>query len=247
MGSVEWLAVLDYGTFRVHEDGRVIGIPGYAIKARNARVVLVDGGFPSWYYEDSRAAGLRDGLDTFGEITRLVAENRPKAQLALLGISSEEVTDLVLTHGDVDHVGALDLFPGATLLVGRTEWELDHPRYFGEARSVAWPRNRAVSLVDGDEELLPGLTLLASPGHSPGHLSLLVRLRRTGAVLLTADAIARPAEVETGRFGGAWNEELAASSAARLLDVAARENAMVIFGHDPDQWRSLRKAPERYF
>lgn len=46
--------------------------------------------------------------------------------------------------------------------------------------------------------IAPGVTLLLAPGHSPGHLSLLVRLRESGPVLLAADAISREHELETG-------------------------------------------------
>ena len=46
-----------------------------------------------------------------------------------------------------------------------------------------------IRLVDGDTELLPGITLIETSGHVPGHQSVLVRLSKTGAVLLTVDAV----------------------------------------------------------
>jgi len=76
-------------------------------------------------------------------------------------------------------------------------------------------------------------------------MSLLVTLPQTGPVLLTADAISRPAETAEG-FAGAWSEDLARRSGNRLLALARETGALVIYGHCPDQWPDLRKAPESY-
>jgi len=241
----ETLTLLDFGSFRVREDGRVIPIPGYLVRTRRGRIVLVDTGFPPSYLSDARAAAAADGLDAFGALVRIGPEHTPRGQLGLVGLTPADVTDLVLTHSDIDHVGALAGFTGMPIYVGRAERALERPRYFGDVRPLTWPQAEYV-LVDGDEEILPGLVALSTPGHSPGHLSLLVRLAETGSVLLAGDAVSRPAELESGRNGGAWDDELARSSAERLVGLAARESALLVYGHDPAQWRTLRRAPVAY-
>ena len=238
----DWLAILDYGTFEVAEDGRAIPIRGYAIGARD-QLILVDTGFPGAYYEDAEAAGREDGLDSFGRLVRLGPEHRPHAQLALLGLDPEAVTELVITHGDIDHVGGIADFPGATIVLSRSEREAGPPRYFGNARPVQWPADARYRLLDGDEELAPGVGLLATPGHSPGHLSLLVRLRETGMVVLACDAISREAELASGINGGATDPNAARRSAERLVDLARRHNALLVYGHDPVP---LLQAPDVY-
>jgi N-acyl homoserine lactone hydrolase len=243
--NADWLALLDYGTFEVADDGRRIPIMGYAI-ASSGRVILVDTGFPDAYYDDPEGAGLRDGLDSFGHLVAIGPENRPRAQLGLLGITVGDVSELVITHGDIDHVGGIDDVRGATVVVSRAEHEVGPPRYFGDVRPYAWPPDRAYRLVDGDEEIAPGVLLLATPGHSPGHLSILVRLRETGPVLLACDAISRAFELESGVNVGAEDVVAARRSADRLLAIAHREGALLVHGHDPDQRAELRWAPDVY-
>jgi N-acyl homoserine lactone hydrolase len=237
--------VLDYGRFEVAEGARLVPITGYVIVSGD-RVALVDTGFPASYVDDPVGTACAEGLDGFGRIVSLTRDNLAVAQLRLAGFARADVTDLVITHGDIDHVGGIAEFPAATLVVGRAELELGPPRYFGSVRPVAWPRPRRYRLVDADEELFPGVELLFTPGHSPGHLSLLVRLPRTGPVVLAGDAISRPAELESGENGGSWDGELARASAARLLAVAERERALLLFGHDLEQWSRLSKAPSFY-
>jgi N-acyl homoserine lactone hydrolase len=244
-GLADWLAILDYGTFEVAEDGRRIPILGYVV-ASGDHVVLVDTGFPAGYAADPVAAGRRDGLDAFGRLVSIGPENLPEAQLALLGIDPTDVTELVITHGDIDHVGGIDGFAEATIVTSRVEREGGPPRYFGAVRPIAWPLGPRYRLVDEDEEVAPGLTLLATPGHSPGHRSLLVRLRESGTVVLAIDAISRAHELETGVNGGASDVEQARTSAARLLAIAAEEDARLVYGHDPEQLSSLRLAPDVY-
>ncbi len=241
--SVRRLAVLDYGLFDVNGK-RIIGIQGYYLETSNGARVLVDTGFPAKYARDPERAGLEDGLGIFGRVVSLTLENLPEVQLAKLGLKPPDITHLILTHGDVDHLGGLHGFPRATLILGEAERALPRPRYFGGLRPVAWPE-QDTRLIGEDTQLFPGLTLLATPGHSPGHLSLLVRLKDTGPVLLTADAISRPGEFLEG-FGGAWDEPRARSSALRLMALAEAEGAWVIYGHDPAQWPTLKKAPEVY-
>jgi N-acyl homoserine lactone hydrolase len=152
---------------------------------------------------------------------------------------------MVVTHTHIDHVGGLGAFPAAESVVGRAERALPAPLYWGDRRPIPWP-DAVYRTVDGDAELLPGVTLLATPGHTPGHLSLLVRLPRSGPILLTADAISRPDELAEAAFADAWDPALARASARRLISLAESEGAQIIYGHDPAQWGQLRKAPEWY-
>ena len=70
----------------------------------------------------------------------------------------------------------------------------------------------------------------------------MVNLPDSGWILLTSDAISRAAEVDEG-FLGSWDVPLAVHHGARLLKLARARDALVIYGHSPQQWPDLRKAP----
>ena len=102
--------------------------------------------------------------------------------------------------------------------------------------------------MDGDTVLLPGLELIETSGHTPGHQAVLVRLPETGAVLLTIDAVAERGSFTTERqIGSRDDPEKLIASTRKLLDLVEREQVgLVVFGHDTEQWQMLRKAPEYY-
>lgn len=243
-GRPQKLFVLDYGLFRVHENGRVIGISGFLIQTDHGENVMIDAGFPPKYAADPVRAAREDRLDAFGEVLELSAANLPKAQLSRAGIREAEVGLFILSHTHIDHVGGLDLFPQAPLAVAAAERALPKPLYWGEVQPLDWPE-REYRLVHGDTRIGPGFEILFAPGHAPGQFAFLLDLPRTGAVLLASDAISRPSEIDEG-FSGAHDPALARFHAERLMRLAAERNALVIYGHAPEQWPALRKAPDFY-
>jgi N-acyl homoserine lactone hydrolase len=238
------LFVLNYGRFEVFSDGRIIGIQGFLIRSGELNI-LVDTGFPPWYVADPVGAAAADGLD-FGRLVELSGENLPGAQLTRAGLTTEDVTHLVITHTHIDHIGGLGAFPGATIVVGRRERELPQPLYWGDQRRLEWPAASRYLLVDEDSDLAPGVRLVMTPGHTPGHISLLVHLPRTGPVILTGDAISRPEEMERDVYHAASDEAQVRASAHRLMALAKEAGAWIIYGHSPVQWPQLKKAPDFY-
>jgi N-acyl homoserine lactone hydrolase len=243
-GRAARLFVLDYGLFRVHADGRVIGISGFLVQTDVGRNVLIDTGFPAKYAGDAAAAAAGDRLTDFGEVLACGPKHLPAAQLARIRLAPADIDLLVITHGHIDHVSGIGDFPGVPIVIGAAERALPRPSYWGEVQPMDWPEAEYVTL-EADRQVCPGLRLLLVPGHTPGHLAALVHLPVTGAVLLTGDAVSRPGEIAEG-FAGADDPAAARASAARLMALAAAERAVVIWGHDPAQWPVLRKAPDCY-
>ncbi len=113
-------------------------------------------------------------------------------QLAGLGLTPRDIHYVICTHFDADHAGNHDVFPDATFVVQRSHYEIAHQRILERLNqaSSSWDvLGLHYRLVDGDLELLPGIELLETSGHVPGHQSVLVRLPQTGPVLLAIDAI----------------------------------------------------------
>ncbi len=91
--------------------------------------------------------------------------------------------------------------------------------------------------------------LLETSGHTPGHQCVLVHLLQTGRVLLAIDAVVQERLFTPDRR--AWptddNEEQLRASTRKLLDLVEREQVgLVVFGHDGQQWQTLKKAPAFY-
>lgn len=238
------LHVLDYGLFRVHANGRIIGLCGFLIQTDAGEKILVDTGLPAKYTGDTEAASQEDRLYEFGDVLDCRPEHLPKAQLARAGVSPDQITLHILTHSHIDHIGGLHDFPHAPILMSAVERALPRPLYWAGNQPMEWPEADYV-LVDSDVALGPGCQLFHVPGHAPGQLALMLDLPETGPVLLTSDAISRPSEIDE-RFAGSWDAVQGLANARRLMAKAKARSAFVIYGHCPDQWAGLRKAPDVY-
>jgi N-acyl homoserine lactone hydrolase len=240
-GRLARLTILDLGLFEVRGGDRLIGIPAYLLETGLGARILFDTGFPPAYATDPGIAD-RDGLPRFGRLVDFTARQTAPGALAVLGLTPRDIDLVILSHGHIDHVGALHLFAHAPIVMTATERADPRPSYFGSARPLEWPRAR-YHLIDTETEICAGLTVIPTPGHTPGHLSALLELPETGAVILAADAINRASEPDEG-FADADDPVAAKASADRLLSLSPQ--AVLIWGHDPAQWPGLRKAPDHY-
>ena len=240
-GNPKRLAVLDYGLFEVHAGPRTIGICGFAVETDADEVVLIDTGFPQKYAEDADAATAEDELGSFGRVLSVTPDNMPGPQLALLGLAKSDVTLMIQSHTHIDHVGDMAGYPQAPILISADERALPRPLYWSGKQAMDWP-DRDYRLVTDDMMLGPGFEVLHCPGHAPGQLAFMVNLPDTGWVLLTSDAISRASEIDE-KFAGSWDVDQAIFHGDRLMRLAAERDALVIFGHSPEQWPTLKKAP----
>src|SRR5690606_30939938 len=151
---------------------------------------------------------------------------------------------VISTHYDGDHAGRHAAFTKAQYVVQRAH-HLDaasNPRYADIREQWDQPMER-IRLVDGDTELLPGLELIETSGHVPGHQSVLVRLPKTGSVLLTIAAVPFSEGFTRDEQDDDDNPDAEAirASTIKLLDLVERERiGLVIFGHDQEQWHTLK-------
>ena len=241
-GKPKRLAVLDYGLFEVHAGPRTIGICGFVVETDAGEVVLIDTGFPEKYAEDAEAATAEDDLGGFGRVLSVTADNLPGSQLALLGLTKADVTLMIQSHTHIDHLGDMAGFPGVPILIAAAERALPRPLYWSGKQPMDWP-DANFHLVEADLALGEGFEVLLCPGHAPGQLAFMVQLPQTGWILLTSDAISRASEIDE-KFAGSWDVAQAIHHGDRLMALADERDALVIYGHSPEQWPGLKKAPE---
>jgi N-acyl homoserine lactone hydrolase len=209
----------------------------YLIETADNRRILIDSGMAP----DTRPANAPQARD----------ETNVIEQLASLGLQPDDIDTVICTHFDVDHAGYHDHFKHAEFVVQRSHYELarsGNPR-LAKARAHWDDPALRYRLVDGDIEVLPGLTLLETSGHVTGHQSVLVQLPQTGTVLLTIDAVLMEHLFTPNRKPWPLDEngEQLIASTRKLIAIAEREHAsLVVFGHDGLQWQLLKKAPDFY-
>lgn len=178
------------------------------------------------------------------------------ALLAQAGVSPDDVEFVGISHYHNDHTGQLASFPGATLVIGRGDWESvrpDAPPAGMPAADYARRRAPFAHWTSGDGEVLPlatpqhdvfgdgSVVMLALPGHTPGHHGLLVKLEGMGNVLLTGDVTHFHENYATNGVPN-WNTDRADSLASidRFRKIAENLEATVVIQHDP---RDVGKLP----
>ena len=216
------------------EDGLVrIPAASFLIEHRDG-VVLFDAGLAP------EASG--DPYAEYGErAARLQlefsAEQRLDRQVAAAGFTVGDVDTVVLSHLHFDHAGSAHLFTSARVFLGAGE--LVH------ARSGADPYCRPVEVervagrmpteVDDEVDVFGdgSVIVFPTPGHTPGHVSLLVRLPRASYVL-TGDAVhTREALLTERQFPGDVDPRLAVESIRRLKQRALDAEATIWVSHSP--------------
>lgn len=216
------------------EDGLVrIPAPSFLIEHRDGAVLFDASLAPE-------AAG--DPYAEYGERAarsqvEFTAEQRLDRQVAAAGLAVGDVDTVVLSHLHFDHAGSAHLFTSARLLLGAGE--LVHARSgsdrYCRAVDVERVARCAPTEVDGDVDVFGdgSVIVFPTPGHTPGHVSLLVRLPRRSC-LLTGDAVhTREALLSERPFPGDADPRLAVESIRRLKRRALDAEATICVSHSP--------------
>lgn len=168
------------------------------------------------------------------DLPRLTPQLHPndhiRAQLLALGVTPDMIDLVVISHGHFDHAGGAEAFPGRPFAVQRQEWEAMMDSADPATRLIPTTR---LTLLNGDTDLAPGVHLIATPGHTAGHQSLVVDLA-SGPILVTSDAVYTAHHFHPDRVGASQDPEKARESVQRLRALAA-DGMRPFFSHDPVQ------------
>jgi N-acyl homoserine lactone hydrolase len=165
-------------------------------------------------------------------------------QLEALGVKPADITFVAVSHTHGDHIGNVELFPQAMLLVQKAEY--DWP---GANNAPRFNPAHPVTTLDGGKDVFGdgSVTILATPGHTPGHQSLLVKLPKTGALVLSGDAVHFQANWDHRRVpSNNVDQEQTKASMERIAGILAQEKAALWINHDKAQRDSLTMAPGFY-
>ena len=198
---------------------------------------------------------IKHGNETMVWDTGFVPGSNPNApkvsltdQLATLKVTPEQVKYVGISHYHADHTSQLPSLTKSTLLIGKGDWDaITAPKPAQGVNAAAFTHwisgGGSVEPLSLDKDVFGdgSVVILRTPGHTPGHSSLLVKLKESGNVLLTGDA-AHFQENYDSNGVPSFNFDRAETVASleRFKKIAANLHAKVIIQHDP---RDIGKLP----
>jgi N-acyl homoserine lactone hydrolase len=231
-------------TFLAGEPGRLrVPVPCFLIEHPRGLVL-----FDSGLHPDTQ----RDPATRLGRAARVFeVEFQPgeevAARLAALEVDVTRIRYLINSHLHFDHTGGNATVPNAQMVVQRQEWEAGHDpdlvrRNFYDPKD--YTTGHDVLAVDGEHDLFGDgrVVCLPTPGHTPGHQSLRVRL--DGAeIVLAADACYLRQTLEALHLPAILHDPEAALASLHRLRSLRAAGARIIYGHDPAFWATVPQAP----
>jgi len=237
----------DQGRFSPgHNDGKPAAFGDDCYLIRHAKGYFLWGtGIPD------RFLTIQAGVPSYGGRPNWVVTKGLAKQLEQIGVKPSQVSYVGIANSHIDHVGNLDMFPAAKVLIQKSELKY----WRGLPAAVGLPEDQKLkdSLdfmeIDGDRDVFGdgSMTLIANPSVTPGDQSLLVKLPKTGPILLTGDFI---------HFQYDWDHQIVpgnvadkakgAESLKRLSAIVAQHRAQLWIQHDKAQSETRKFAPEFY-
>ena len=171
-------------------------------------------------------------------------------QLEELGLKPDNIRYVALSHLHQDHTGNIGLFPKSTFLVATKEldWARSTPPPFGvDVEAIAPLADARIEAVDQDKDVFGdgSVRILLAPGHTPGERAMLVKLAKSGPILISGDAVHTHKNFANDLVPSA-NVSRAESLASmdRLKRLSEVEHAQVVIQHDPKDYAAMPSFPK---
>jgi N-acyl homoserine lactone hydrolase len=213
--------------------------------------LLWDTGVPEATLDDPR------GWSTLPSLIVYHLDKSLLQQLVEIGLTPGDIGRVAISHTHGDHIGNVGLFPNSTVVMQRAEYTWIHSADGANAnvnQLVALARNllgspKHLQLIDGDTDVFGdgSVILVATPGHTPGHQSLLIHLRKSGFIILSGD-VAHSAENFAKDIVPSLNTNKVESVASmeKVRQLVKVYNAKLFINHDKSQTDSLELLPAFY-
>ncbi len=218
---------------------------------RRSEWLLWDTGVPESALNDPK------GWSTLPNLIVYHLDKTLSDQLATIGLKPNDITYVALSHTHGDHIGNVSLFPNTTVLMQRAEYAWisspDGPNdNVNKLKALARKLLGApkhLKLLDGDTDVFGdgGVTLVSTPGHTPGSQSLLVHLKNSGFIILSGDVVHLEENFEKDMVPS-LNTDKAASIASmeRIKRMIATYKAKFFINHDKAESDTLKLLPAFY-
>jgi len=184
----------------------------------------------------------------------VVTQDKPLLpQLAAVGYTPADIKYLAMSHYHGDHVANANYFAGSTWLVRKVERDRmfsDTPIARSDPANYSRLKDSKTVYIDKDQYDVFGdgrVVILSTPGHTPGHQSLFLKLAKTGPVVLSGDLYHYPEERTLNRLPiSEFNKDQTAASRAWMETYLKKTGAQLWIQHDITGYAKLKKAPEFY-
>ena len=173
------------------------------------------------------------------------------SQLTEIGVDPGDISVLILSHAHFDHVGNTRLFRKAKWIVQRKEYEAmfgpDFDEYGFLPELYKTLRDNPTEIVDGDHDVFGdgSIRIISTPGHTPGHSSLAVRLPKSGTIILSGD-VAHFERNFVHRRVPVFNFDAGQTKASmdKIDRIMKSEGAQLWINHDTEQCATIPHAPQ---
>jgi N-acyl homoserine lactone hydrolase len=213
--------------------------------------LLWDTGVPESALNDPR------GWSTLPKLIVYHLDKSLTDQLAEIGLKPRDIGRVAISHTHGDHIGNVGLFPNSTILMQQAEYSWINSgngpndnlnQLMALARKLlGTPTN--LQLIDGDTDVFGdgSVTLVSTPGHTPGSQSLLVHLKHSGFIILSGDVVHSQENFEKNRVPSLnTNKADSIASMEKIREMIAMYKAMLFINHDKKQTDTLKLLPAFY-
>ena len=234
-GTIDWAPVGFYVI--LHPKGNVIFDTG-----NNDKTITDPEG---WWGPVAKAFGLK-----------MTQNDAMAAQLAKIGLKTSDIKYVVLGHMHLDHAGNMSQFPNATFVIQNDElkaaWWPDPGFEFAYVQGdFADSKKYNIIRLNGDLDLFgdKSFEIIRAVGHTPGSQFAVVRLPKTGSIVLTSDVVFLLENLDKNLLPQttlAWSPMGMLESYQKIRLIRDLEGARVFTAHDPGVFKATKQAPEFY-